>query len=94
LNGQKNNAGGQFLAPAANITSNGFRTVVDLNLNGTWNVTKAVYQHSMSENGGAIVNITMDNFNGYGVLLSASVQFLMLVQDIPILFTLEPLGQE
>ncbi len=31
-----NNAGGQFEAPALDITPNGFRAVVDLNLTGTW----------------------------------------------------------
>ena len=30
-----NNAGGQFAAPALDITPNGWRTVVDTNLNGS-----------------------------------------------------------
>lgn len=36
-----NNAGGQFTAPALDITTNGFRSVVDLNLTGTFNMSKA-----------------------------------------------------
>jgi NAD(P)-dependent dehydrogenase (short-subunit alcohol dehydrogenase family) len=33
-----NNAGGQFTASPFAITDNGWRAVVDLNLNGTWNM--------------------------------------------------------
>src|SRR5262245_53669018 len=31
-----NNAGGQFLSPAEAITPKGFRTVIELNVEGTW----------------------------------------------------------
>ncbi len=34
-----NNAGGQFLAPAEEITPKGFRTVMRLNVEGTWLMT-------------------------------------------------------
>ena len=34
-----NNAGGQFPALPTTISDNGWRAVVDLNLNGTWNMT-------------------------------------------------------
>lgn len=37
-----NNAGGQFAAPALDISANGFRSVVDLNLNGTWHMSQAL----------------------------------------------------
>jgi NAD(P)-dependent dehydrogenase (short-subunit alcohol dehydrogenase family) len=36
-----NNAGGQFLAPAETISAKGFRTVTELNVQGTWNMTHA-----------------------------------------------------
>ena len=36
-------AAGNFLAPAANMSSNAFRTVVDIDLNGTFNVFRACY---------------------------------------------------
>src|SRR5262245_48805484 len=36
-----NNAGGQFLAPAETISPKGFRTVIDLNVQGTWLMTHA-----------------------------------------------------
>jgi len=36
-------AAGNFLAPAAGLSANGFRTVVDIDLNGTFNVFRAAY---------------------------------------------------
>ena len=37
-----NNAGGQYLTPAEDITPKGFRTVIRLNVEGTWLMTHAV----------------------------------------------------
>jgi NAD(P)-dependent dehydrogenase (short-subunit alcohol dehydrogenase family) len=52
-----NNAGGQFPAPPSAISDNGWRAVVDLNLNGTWNVTSR-FMHDMAAAGsGSIVNV-------------------------------------
>ena len=36
-----NNAGGQFSAPALETSANGFRAVIDLNLQGTWQMCRA-----------------------------------------------------
>ena len=36
-----NNAGGQFLSPAEAISPKGFRTVIELNVQGTWLMTHA-----------------------------------------------------
>jgi len=52
-----NNAGGQFPARPADISDNGWRSVVDLNLNGTWNVTSRVGKHMVERGFGAIVSI-------------------------------------
>lgn len=52
-----NNAGGQFMAQPFNITDNGWRSVVDLNLNGTWNVTSRFMRPMMQRGSGAIVNV-------------------------------------
>jgi citronellol/citronellal dehydrogenase len=60
-----NNAGGQFVAPAEQMTPNGWRAVIDLNLNGCFLVSHAVYRHSMRERGGAIVNMLADIWTGY-----------------------------
>jgi len=52
-----NNAGGQFPGLPSTITDNGWRAVVDLNLNGTWNVTSR-FMGPMAEAGsGSIVNV-------------------------------------
>ena len=52
-----NNAGGQFQAQPFAITDNGWRAVVDLNLNGTWNMCSRFAPHLMERGRGAIVNI-------------------------------------
>lgn len=55
-----NNAGGQFSAPASAISSNGFRAVTDLNLQGTWHMTSAFAKYlKEKENNGRIVNIVL-----------------------------------
>ena len=52
-----NNAGGQFPALPSQISDNGWRSVVDLNLNGTWNMISR-FMGPMTEAGtGAIVNV-------------------------------------
>ncbi len=53
-----NNAAGNFPAPIARISPNGFKAVVDIDLLGTYNVSKAVYDAWLGEHGGSIVNIT------------------------------------
>jgi citronellol/citronellal dehydrogenase len=61
-----NNAGGQFLTPAEDITPKGFRTVIRLNVEGTWLMTHAVATKAMiaSGDGGKIVNVTISPHNG------------------------------
>ncbi len=52
-----NNAGGQFPALPSTISDKGWRAVVDLNLNGTWNMTSR-FMGPMTEAGfGSIVNV-------------------------------------
>jgi len=52
-----NNAGGQFPALPSTISDKGWRAVVDLNLNGTWNMTSR-FMGPMAEAGfGSIVNV-------------------------------------
>ncbi len=61
-----NNGGGQFFSPAQFISPNGFDAVVATNLTGTWNLTQAVANKWMLENGGGrIVNITMNTARGF-----------------------------
>ena len=65
LDGLVNNAGGQFVAPLAEMSPNGWRTVIDLNLNGTFLVARAAYRAWMKDHGGAIVNMLADIWTGY-----------------------------
>ena len=39
-----NGAAGNFLAPAAGLSPNGFRTVIDIDLNGTFNMARAAFE--------------------------------------------------
>jgi citronellol/citronellal dehydrogenase len=65
-----NNAGGQFLSPAEDITPKGFRTVLRLNVEGTWLMTHAVATKAMipggrgAPRGGKIVNVTLSPHHG------------------------------
>lgn len=52
-----NSAAGNFLAPAAALSANGFRTVIDIDLCGTFNVCRAAFEH-LGKQGGTIVSIT------------------------------------
>jgi NAD(P)-dependent dehydrogenase (short-subunit alcohol dehydrogenase family) len=52
-----NNAGGQFPARPSEITDRGWRSVIDLNLNGTWNMISRVGPGMVEQRSGSIVNI-------------------------------------
>lgn len=53
-----NNAGGQFPQKARDFSPNGWRSVIDLNLNGTWNMTQRFGNLMLdSESGGVICQI-------------------------------------
>lgn len=59
-----NNAGGQFVCSAEELSSKGFQAVVQTNLTGTFHVCRSAYEHYMRDHGGSIVNITLGNRNG------------------------------
>lgn len=50
-------AAGNFLAPAAGLSANGFRTVVDIDLNGTYNVFRGCY-NLIAKPGASLIAIT------------------------------------
>lgn len=52
-----NNAGGQFPVRPDDLSDNGWRAVVDLNLNGTWNVISRFAPAMLERGSGAIVNM-------------------------------------
>jgi peroxisomal 2,4-dienoyl-CoA reductase len=53
-----NGAAGNFLAPAAGLSPNGFRTVVDIDLNGTFNTSRAAFEALQRSGDAMILNIT------------------------------------
>jgi len=60
-----NNAGGQFLSPAEAISPKGFRTVIELNVTGTWLMSHAAATKAFIPGGGGkILSITLSPHNG------------------------------
>jgi NAD(P)-dependent dehydrogenase (short-subunit alcohol dehydrogenase family) len=60
-----NNAGGQFMSPAEAITPKGFRTVLELNVMGTWLMTHAAATKAMiPAGGGKVLNVTLSPHHG------------------------------
>jgi citronellol/citronellal dehydrogenase len=60
-----NNAGGQFLSPAEAITPKGFRTVIELNVVGTWLMTHAAATKAFIPQGdGKVLSVTLSPHNG------------------------------
>jgi citronellol/citronellal dehydrogenase len=60
-----NNAGGQFLSPADAITPKGFRTVIELNVVGSWLMTHAAATKAMiPQGGGKVISVTLSPHNG------------------------------
>lgn len=83
-----NNAGGQFLGPAEAITPKGFRTVMRLNVEGTWLMTHAVATRAMiPAGGGKVVSVTLSPHHGlpglaHSSAARAAVENLMRVLSI------------
>lgn len=68
-----NNAGGQFAAPALDITPKGWNAVVETNLTGTWYMIQAAARrwHAAAQPG-HIINITISNFRGMPSIVHSS----------------------
>src|SRR5437763_5675125 len=68
-----NNAGGQYMSPAEDISPKGFRTVVRLNLEGTWLMTHAVATKSMiPQQGGKVISVTLSPHHGLPAMAHSS----------------------
>lgn len=57
-----NNAGGQFPSPLSTISLKGWEAVVKTNLTGGFLMARECFRQWMQDHGGAIVNITADNW--------------------------------
>ena len=64
IHGLVNNAGGQFPASLQDISKKGWDAVIATNLTGGFLMMRAVFEASMAEHGGTIVNMTADMWNG------------------------------
>lgn len=85
LHGLVNNAGGQFYAALDDISDNGFRAVVDLNLSAVFTMISAARQH-LARQGGAIVNISLSGVDrgsvGMGHSIAARAGVLALTRTV------------
>jgi citronellol/citronellal dehydrogenase len=61
-----NNAGGQFPIAAEHLTENGWNTVINNNLNGTWHMTQTMAREFfIPQQSGNVVNIIANIFRGF-----------------------------
>ncbi|GAA1365041.1 SDR family oxidoreductase [Arthrobacter rhombi] len=65
IHGLVNNAGGQYRAALKTIKTKGFEAVLRTNVVGGFIMMREVYNRSMEEHGGAIVNIVADMWMGW-----------------------------
>ena len=52
-----NNAGASFMAPFEDISENGWKTIVDINLHGTYHASQAAGEIMRDNEGGTIINV-------------------------------------
>jgi citronellol/citronellal dehydrogenase len=75
IHGLVNNAGGQFLSPAEQISRNGWQAVLETNLTGTFLMCREAFNRYMEANGGAIVNMLVEMWRGFpGMAHSAAAR--------------------
>ena len=68
-----NNAAGNFYAPSATLSPNGWRAVVETDLYGTFFCSQAVYPLMKSQGGGRIVSISMTlHYRGWPLMAHAT----------------------
>ena len=68
-----NGAAGNFLSPAAALSPNGFRTVIDIDLNGTFNASRAAFEVLQKAGDALILNISATlHYHGTPLQIHAS----------------------
>ena len=68
-----NNAGANFISPALGISANGWRTVIDINLTGSFLMSKAVGRRMVAaDRGGRIINMSATNARGGSPMIAHS----------------------
>jgi peroxisomal 2,4-dienoyl-CoA reductase len=68
-----NNAAGNFYAPSATLTPNAWKAVVEIDLNGTFFCSQAVFPVMKEQGGGRIVSISMTlHYRGWPLMAHAT----------------------
>ena len=68
-----NGAAGNFLAPAAGLSPNGFRTVIEIDLVGTFNASRAAFEALRASGNGLVLNISATlHYHGTPLQIHAS----------------------
>jgi citronellol/citronellal dehydrogenase len=67
-----NNAGGQYFAPAVDITPRGWDAVIDLNLTSVFHLTKAAHPY-LAKSSGGVVNISLSGVERGGMGMAHSI---------------------
>jgi 2,4-dienoyl-CoA reductase [(3E)-enoyl-CoA-producing], peroxisomal len=68
-----NGAAGNFLAPAAALSPNGFKTVVEIDLVGTFNASRAAFEALQKSGNGLVLNISATlHYHGTPLQIHAS----------------------
>ena len=67
-----NNGGGQYVSASESITLKGWNAVIETNLQSTFLCCREAYASHMKANGGAIVNMAMNFYNGHPGFLHSS----------------------
>jgi citronellol/citronellal dehydrogenase len=67
-----NNAGGQFFAPATQISANGWNSVIDLNLTSVFHLTKAAHPY-LARSRGSVASISLSGVERGGMGMAHSI---------------------
>ncbi|MDB4886887.1 MAG: putative oxidoreductase [Gemmatimonadetes bacterium] len=68
-----NNAAGNFYAPSESLTANAWKSVIEIDLNGTFFCSQAVLPVMREQGGGSIVNISMTlHYRGWPLMAHAT----------------------
>ncbi|SEH17241.1 3-oxoacyl-[acyl-carrier protein] reductase [Natronorubrum sediminis] len=77
-----NNAGASFQASPAEISENGWKTIVDINLHGTFHCSQVAYEQMSADSGGQIINVASvagqrgsKNMSHYGAAKAAVINY-------------------
>jgi len=68
-----NNAAGNFYSPSATLSPNAWKTVIEIDLYGTFYCTQAVYPYMKAQGGGRIVSTSMTlHYRGWPLMAHAT----------------------